>query len=45
MHMETTKLGFFISLFKNNNPSDEPTNVEVEITKLSGEVRQINLSI
>ncbi|CAB4042032.1 Hypothetical predicted protein, partial [Paramuricea clavata] len=37
MHIETTKLGFYISLFENNNPSDKPTDAEVAITKLSGE--------
>ena len=41
MHIETTKLGFLISLLKNNNLSVKPTNVEVEVevTKLSGEVK------
>lgn len=45
MHIETTKLGFHISLFENNSASDKPADVEVSITKLSGEVRSyVNVS-
>lgn len=39
MHIESSKLGFYISLFENNNAIDKPTaDVEVSITELSGEV-------